>query len=56
MWVLGIKLGTSRRAASALNHRAISPALMQAFEGLLEHIPTLETIFFLCWTCETHLV
>jgi hypothetical protein len=26
MWLLGIEFRTSRRAVSALNHRAISPA------------------------------
>jgi hypothetical protein len=32
MWLLGFELRTSRRAVSALNHEAISPALIYAFK------------------------
>jgi hypothetical protein len=36
MWVLGIELRTSGRAVSALNHRAITPALYSPpFSSLL---------------------
>jgi hypothetical protein len=31
MWVLGIELRSSERAANALNHRATSPALEMNF-------------------------
>jgi hypothetical protein len=34
MWLLGIELRTSRRAVSALNCRAISPALCYQFKYL----------------------
>jgi hypothetical protein len=34
MWLLGIELRTSGRAGSALNHRAISPALHAIFKGI----------------------
>jgi hypothetical protein len=38
MWLLGIELRTSRRAANALNHQAISSALRSSFVSIVREL------------------
>jgi hypothetical protein len=59
MWLLGIELRTSGRAASALNHCAISPAplgriLSIDLRPLLEKGPRIKLCIY-CWLWKTDL-
>jgi hypothetical protein len=51
MWVLGIELGSSGRVASALNHRAISPAPQSRFILFLQIFLVYECSICM-YTCE----